>query len=83
MQLDIVTKLIEHFGGTQEKLASALNVKQGTVTGWLNKKHGIGESNALKIEKLTQGKFKAIELCPRLAELENLEPVKDKAPSGN
>lgn len=65
----IVQDLIKSFG-SQTKLAEALNIKQGTVTGWLYKKHGISERNALKIEKMTGGKFKAVELCPRLAEIE-------------
>ncbi|TWV81530.1 Cro/CI family transcriptional regulator [Moraxella sp. VT-16-12] len=74
----IIEDLIEHFGGTQENLATALKISQGTVTGWLNMKHGVSELNAQKIEKLTNGKFKAIDLCPRLAEIEKL-----KTPSGN
>lgn len=36
---------------------------------------------ALKIEKLTNGKFRAVDSCPRLAELENIQP--QKTPSDN
>lgn len=64
---NIVKRLISHFG-TQAKFGEAMGVKQGTVNGWLHGKHGISEVNALKIEKLTHGKFKAYELCPKLAE---------------
>lgn len=71
MKSKIIEKLIKHFG-SQENLAFAVGVKQGTVTGWLNKKHGISERNAVIIEILTNGKFRATDLCPRLAELEKL-----------
>lgn len=66
-QSKVIKRLIAHFG-TQVKFSEALGVKQGTVHGWLHSKHGISEVNALKIEKLTHGKFKAYELCPKLAE---------------
>ena len=69
-QRQTVKRLIEYFG-TQVKFGQALGVKQGTVNGWLHGKHGISELNALKIEKLTHGKFKAYELCPKLAEFKD------------
>ncbi|OOR83900.1 transcriptional regulator [Moraxella canis] len=65
----IIEKLISEFG-SQTKLAKAIGVEQGTVTGWLYQKHGVKELNALKIEKITNGKFRAVDLCPRLAELD-------------
>lgn len=65
----LIEKLIAEFG-SQTKLAKAVGVEQGTVTGWLYQKHGVNELNALKIEKITNGRFRAVELCPRLAELE-------------
>lgn len=74
---EMVASLIRHFG-SQVKLAEKLNLKQGTITGWLNKKHGISEINALKIEKITDGKFKATDLCPRLVDV-----MQTKTPSGN
>lgn len=67
----MIERLIKHFG-TQEKLAEAIKVRQGTVTGWLNNKHGISYFNARKIEKITNGEIKAIDLCPKFAELEDL-----------
>lgn len=73
----IIEKLIMEFGG-QTKLAKKIGVKQGTITGWLHGKHGVNEINAIKIEQITNGKFKAVDLCPRLAEIEKI-----KALSGN
>lgn len=60
-----VQKLIKHFGN-QQKTAQALGVKQGTVSGWATGRHGVSEVHALVAEKLTGGKVKAVELCPRL-----------------
>lgn len=74
---EVLLELIAEYG-SQEKLARAIGVKQGTITGWIHGKHGINELNALRIEKMTNGKVKAIDLCPRLAEIEKM-----KAPSGN
>lgn len=62
-------RLIKHFGG-QVKTGNALGVKQGTVNGWLNMKHGVSSINAQKAERLTGGIVKAVELCPALSELE-------------
>lgn len=66
---ETIAKVIDFFG-SQAKLAKAIGVEQGTVTGWLNRKHGINAINALKIEKATNGKFKAVDLCPKLREIE-------------
>ena len=74
---EVLLELVAEYG-SQEKLARAIGVKQGTITGWIHGKHGINEINALRIEKITNGKVKAIDLCPRLAEIEKM-----KAPSGN
>lgn len=74
-QKEIVKDLITYFG-TQTKLAEAIGVSQGTVTGWLNGTHGIRESNALKIEIVTQGQFKAIDLNPSLAKIKELTKAK-------
>lgn len=67
-QFQPVKDLISFFG-TQEKLAEALGVEQGTVTGWLNFRHGVSERNALKAERITNGQVKAVDLCPVLAEV--------------
>lgn len=66
-------RLIKHFGG-QVATAKALNVEQGTVSGWLNFAHGVSSLNAMRAEKLTSGAIKADELCPELAQInEQLE----------
>ena len=64
---NIIEQLIKHFGG-QVKTASSLGVKQPTVSGWLRCDHGMSAVTALKAEKLTNGEFKAVELCPKLLE---------------
>ena len=66
-----------NFFGNQSKTAQALNVKQGTVSGWLTCKHGVGELSALKAEVLTGGEVKAHELCPSLADFERKLPVNE------
>lgn len=72
-----VQRLINFFG-SQVKAGSALGVKQGTITGWLNNKHGISPFNAQKAEILTGGTIKASELCPKLLELTGIEKPKKK-----
>ena len=66
---ELIQKLIREFG-TQIKLGQAIGISQSTITGWLRLEHGISELTALKIEKITEGKFRAVDLCPRLAELD-------------
>jgi|AntRauTorcE11897_2_1112592.scaffolds.fasta_scaffold34377_2 DNA-binding transcriptional regulator YdaS (Cro superfamily) len=65
-----ITELIEFFG-TQEKTAKALGASQVTVSGWLNGLHGMHPVTAMKAEKLTGGKILAVDLCPRLKELDS------------
>ncbi|MFA9487097.1 MULTISPECIES: transcriptional regulator [unclassified Moraxella] len=72
-----IDALIQHYG-SQELLAKALGVTQGAISQWKTGKTTISPTNALKIEKITDGKFKAVDLCPQLIEIEKL-----KAPSGN
>lgn len=64
-----VEKLIAYFGG-QVPTADKLNIGQGTVSGWLNLKHGISVLNAKRAEKLTKGEVKASDLCPSLLSFE-------------
>lgn len=73
----IIDDVIEFFG-SQTKLAKILGLKQPAISNWRKKRNGIGHINAQKIEILTNGKFKAVDLCPRLAEIEQL-----KTPSSN
>ena len=63
-----VDLLIQHFDG-QTNTAAKLGVKQPTVSGWVTGRHGMSEGTALKAEKLTGGKVKAVALCPRLADV--------------
>lgn len=70
MQQDI-SEVIAHFG-TQGKTAKVLGCSQTTIFKWLHGKMNITPIYAIKVEKLTNGKFKAADLCPKLKELENL-----------
>ncbi|MCW1937549.1 helix-turn-helix domain-containing protein [Pseudomonas sp. MDMC_285] len=58
-------RLVAHFK-SQENTATALGVKQGTVSGWITGKHGMSAVTALRAERVTGGAFKAHELCPAL-----------------
>lgn len=61
-----VQQLIDHFG-SQQATASALGVKQGTVSGWSRGIHGVSAEVAIKAEIITKGQIKAVELRPTLA----------------
>lgn len=63
--MSIYDELVDHFG-TQTKTAVALDVDQGTVSGWVRNKHGMSAVTALRAESETEGKFKAVDLCPDL-----------------
>lgn len=58
-------KLVDFFG-SQSAAAKALGVKQGSVSGWVRGLHGMSPIIALRAEAVTQGAFKAVELCPEL-----------------
>lgn len=70
MKNSLIDEVIKEFGG-QENLAKSLGIKQGAVSQWLNGKTNMRERYALKIEKLTHGKFRAVDFCPYLAEPTN------------
>jgi len=65
---NIFVALIDHFDG-QVNTAAALGVTQAAVSYWITQKNGMSELMALRVENLTNGLFKASELCPRLAEV--------------
>ncbi|WP_019518735.1 transcriptional regulator [Faucicola boevrei] len=65
-----IEKLIEMFGKNQRELGEKIGVTQGTITGWLNNRHGVSIVNAKKIEKITEGKIKAVDLCPIIEEID-------------
>lgn len=54
-----IEQLIKHFGSKSE-LARSLNVAPQNVTRW--SKLGVPASIAIKIEKITKGKIKAVDL---------------------
>jgi len=64
---NIYEKVINFFGG-QKGTKTKLGVSQPTVSGWLTGKHGMSAKIALKTQKLSDGKFKAADLCSELAE---------------
>lgn len=70
----IFSELVDHFGG-QQSTAKALRVNQGAVSNWVNSKHGMSPAVALRAEKLTEGKFTAVQLCPSVFN----EPLVDEA----
>ncbi|ASL28601.1 transcriptional regulator [Azotobacter chroococcum] len=60
-----VERLVAHFGD-QVKTAKSLGVSQPAVSQWLSGACRMGPVTALKAESVTQGKFKAVDLCPDL-----------------
>lgn len=75
-------KLVEHFG-SQAATAAALNVKQGSVSGWVRGLHGCSAEVALRAEMLTGGQILARDLRPSLpdqiTETDPDSPVKKAA----
>ena len=61
-------KLVDFFG-TQSATADALGIRQPSVNAWLSGKAKMSAKLALKAEKITDGKFKAVDLCPDLKDL--------------
>jgi len=55
-----VEKVVKHFG-TQVKTAEALGITQCAVSQWVVQGF-VPAGSAVKIEKLTRGKFKAVNL---------------------
>ena len=66
-KISIYKSLVAHFDG-QANTAEKLGVKQGTVSGWVTGQHGMSAITATRAERVTEGKFKATDLCPSLAE---------------
>lgn len=58
-------KLVEHFG-SQTAAATALGVKQGTVSGWVRGLHGCAAEVAMRAEIITKGAIKARDLRPSI-----------------
>ena len=61
----IYKELVDHFGG-QQATARALKVKQPSVSAWTTGKCGMSAQVAILTQAKTNGKFKAVDLCPSL-----------------
>ncbi len=61
-EIEQLDKLIEYVGG-QKNLADFLDVSKQTVWNWVLRGR-ISATAALKVEELTNGKFKASEMRP-------------------
>ena len=55
----MLEEIFKHFGG-QSALAEALGIDKSAVTQW--KTEGVPAFRAVQIEKLTQGKFRAVDI---------------------
>lgn len=75
--VNIYQDLVSYFG-SQTETATQLGVKQPSVNAWLTGKTKMSSICAEKAEIVTGGKFKAVDLCPRLAEIRQT-----KTPSAN
>lgn len=64
-------ELVVHFGG-QVQTALALEVSQSNISGYVSGRWNMSGPVAIRAEKATDGKFKAIELCPSLKEFQTL-----------
>lgn len=78
--MNIYQALVDYFG-TQKKTALALGVEQGTVSGWVRKKHGMSPIAALRAQEATGGRFCAVDLCPELARLGKRQGADGEAPA--
>lgn len=67
----IYQNLVNHFGG-QENTAKALKISQSTISGYVSGRWNMSEKVAIRAEKATLGKFKAVDLCPSLKEFQDL-----------
>ncbi|MBC7752473.1 MAG: helix-turn-helix domain-containing protein [Candidatus Saccharibacteria bacterium] len=65
----IYQSISDHFG-SQEKFADAIGASQTSVSFWVNGKFDMSMDYALATQKATNGKFKAVDLCPALKKLE-------------
>lgn len=63
--------LVKHFGG-QEATAEALHVSQSNISGYVSGRWNMSEKVAIRAEKVTNGEFKAVDLCPALKEFQAL-----------
>ena len=57
--------LVSYFG-SQTETARRLGVKQPSVNAWLSGKAKMSSVTAVVAEEVTNGKFRAVDLCPQL-----------------
>lgn len=65
---NLYEEVIKHFGG-QQQTADALRVKQPSVSSWKQGDAKMKPIVAARVQNLTDGKFKAKDLCPELNEV--------------
>lgn len=69
--MKIYQDLVDFFDG-QTKTAQKLNVSQPSVNAWIKGKAKMSPLIALRAERITEGAFKAQDLCPSvMAEIPN------------
>lgn len=79
MENYLITKyeeIVSHFG-SQSSTAKALGVSQPSVYSWVKGLTEMSERVAIRTQKVTEGKFKAADLCPSLKELEEINSSKN------
>jgi DNA-binding transcriptional regulator YdaS (Cro superfamily) len=64
-QTTFLYKSVVDYFGTQEKCAEAIGVTQSAVHQWVAGKSYMSGEIAFAVEKATEGKFKAIDLCAK------------------
>ena len=62
----MIDEIVRHFGG-RKALAVALNVSPAAVTYWVQD-GALPPRRAIQIERLTEGKFKALDIPTRWSE---------------
>ena len=65
--MKIYQELVDHFGG-QQQTAKGLKVAQPSVSAWVTGRAQMSAKVALRAERVTNGLFKAEDLCPQLKE---------------
>lgn len=69
-------EVVSHFG-SQSSTAKALGVSQPSVFSWVQGLAKMSEKVAIRTQKVTEGKFKASDLCSSLKELEEINAIKN------
>jgi DNA-binding transcriptional regulator YdaS (Cro superfamily) len=57
----VIERVIKHFG-SKAKLARALGIQRSNITLWLSGAKNIPPKQAIEIEKITDGQFKAVDI---------------------